>query len=290
MSHRHQQGRAALLPLLVLAALGIAAWYLLRPAPTPLPAVAVSEQVPPAVVTAEPVQPPADVLTAAPPVTDPVVEQAADEGAIDVGAETVVASVPALPALDESDAWVKQELLALKWRPGLASLFVTDEMIRRFVVQIDNIAQGRLLGDQAFFKGLSQDFIARTESSGYRLAQQNYQRYQPYLDLLESVPPAQVAALYQKLYPLLQAAYQELGYGDAQFDERLQQAIALLLATPDIADEPQLTLPSVHYAFADAQVEKLGQAQKQVVRLGKNNASRFKRLLMTYQPLLKRPR
>jgi hypothetical protein len=91
------------------------------------------------------------------------------------------------------------------------------------------------------------------------------------------------------LYPLLQAAYQELGYGDAQFDGRLQQAISLLLAAPEVADEPVLTLPSVHYAFADAELEKLGQAQKQLVRLGQDNAKRLKQLLVTYQPLLKRP-
>lgn len=288
MRQIRQQGRGALLPLVVLAVLGAAAWYLLRPEPAPLPPVAVSEQPAPAPITPVPTPVPADVLTATPPATDPVAEQAADEGTTDVGAETEVAAKPALPALDQSDDLVRSELLALKWKPGLASLFVTEEMVRRFVVQVDNIAQGRLLGEQAFFKGLSQDFIARSEQQGYRLDKKNYQRYQPYLDLLESVPPAEVAALYQKLYPLLQAAYQELGYGDAQFDDRLQQAIKLLLAAPEISDEPLLTLPSVHYAFADAEMEKLGQAQKQLVRLGQDNAMRFKRLLAAYQPLLKR--
>lgn len=289
MRQIRQQGRGALLPLVVLAALGAAAWYLLRPAPAALPAVAVSEQPAPAPVVSTPAPAPADVLTATPPATDPVAEQAADEGTTDVGAETEVATKPGLPALDQSDELVRSELLALKWQPGLASLFVTEEMVRRFVVQIDNIAQGRLLGDQAFFKGLSQDFVARNEQQGYRLDKKNYQRYLPYLNLLESVPPADVAALYQKLYPLLQAAYQELGYGDAQFDDRLQQAISLLLAAPEVADEPVLTLPSVHYAFADAELEKLGQAQKQLVRLGQDNAKRLKQLLVTYQPLLKRP-
>lgn len=289
MRQIRQQGRGALLPLVVLAALAVAAWYLLRPTPAALPAVAVSAQPAPAPVEPAATPAPADVLTATPPVTDPVAEQAADEGTTDVGAETEVATKPGLPALDQSDELVRSELLALKWQPGLASLFVTEEMVRRFVVQVDNIAQGRLLGDQAFFKGLSQDFVARNEQQGYRLDKKNYQRYQPYLELLGSVPPSEVAALYQKLYPLLQAAYQELGYGDAQFDDRLQQAISLLLAAPEVADEPVLTLPSVHYAFADAELEKLGQAQKQLVRLGQANAKRLKQLLVVYQPLLKRP-
>lgn len=289
MHMQNQQGRGAVLPLVVLLILAVAAWYLLKPAPQPLP-VAVSEQTPaavpvPAPVTAEP----KDVLTQSPPAQDQLADQAADEGT-DVGAETAVAEQPGLPALDQSDALVRSELLALKWKPGLSALFITEEMVRRFVVQVDNIAQGRLIGEQALFKSLNNDFVARPEGDAYRLDKKNYLRYRPYLDLLSSVPPEQVAALYQKFYPLLQAAYQELGYGDAQFDDRLQQAIKVLLQAPEVTDEPLLRLPSVHYAFAQPELEQLGLAQKQMVRLGQDNSLRFKQLLVQYQPLLKRPR
>ena len=284
----NQQGRGAVLPLVVLVVLAVAAWYLLKPQPQPLP-VPVSEQVTPTVPpVTTPVAEPKDVLTQEPQ-QDQLVEQAADEGT-DVGAETPVAEQPQLPALDESDETVRAAVLALKWKPGLSSLFITDEMIRRFVVQVDNIAQGRLIGEQALFKSLAQDFVARPAGEGYQLDRKNYQRYRPYLDLLSSVPPADVAALYRQFYPLLQSAYQELGYGDAQFDDRLQQAIKVLLQAPEVTDEPALRLPSVHYAFADAELEQLGLAQKQMIRLGQENSVRLKRLLVQYQPLLKRSR
>ena len=81
--------------------------------------------------------------------------------------------------------------------------------------------------------------------------------------------------MYKQFYPLLQAAYLELGYPDQQFDDRLQQAIKVLLNAPEISDEPDLTLPSVHYAFADAELEQLGMAQKQMLRLGQANQQRL---------------
>ncbi|MFN6972286.1 MAG: DUF3014 domain-containing protein, partial [Rheinheimera sp.] len=199
--------------------------------------------------------------------------------------QEVVATEP-LPSLDDSDLLVKQKLLALPWKAGLSSLFISEEMIRRFVVQVDNIAQGRLVPEQALFKGLTQDFKAKKNGQQYQLDVANYQRYQRYLDLLESAPKAEVAALFRELYPLMQQAYLELGYPDAQFSDRLQQAIQLLLSAPEIADGPLLVLDSVQYSFADGEIEQLSMAHKQMVRLGLKNQQRFKLLLAAYQPLL----
>lgn len=272
-------------PVLVLVIIAIAAWYLLKPEPQPVtPVVSAPEPVKPAVVQ----QPePADRLTPEPAGEDQLAA-AADDAGVDVGEETEVAAAVQLPALDQSDEVVRAAFFGLKWKPGLSSLFLNEEMIRRFVVQVDNIAQGRLIAEQALFKGLSKDFAAKAKGQGYQLDKSNYQRYQPYLDLLESVPPEQVASLYKQFYPLLQAAYLELGYPDQQFEDRLHQAIKVLLNAPEVTDEPDLTLPSVHYAFADSELEQLGLAHKQMVRLGLANQQRLKLLLVQYQAVLKR--
>lgn len=272
-------------PVIVLLIIAAAAWYLLKPAPpTPAPVAAVTTA--PAVVETKAAEP-ADKLIP-PPTGDDKLAEAADDAGVDVGAEAEVAVAAPLPSLDQSDEVVRAAFFGLKWKPGLSSLFLNEEMIRRFVVQVDNIAQGRLIAEQALFKGLSKDFAAKTKGQGYQLDKSNYQRYQPYLDLLESVPPDQVAALYKQFYPLLQAAYLELGYPDQQFDDRLQQAIKVLLNAPEVSDEPDLTLSSVHYSFADAELEQLGLAQKQMIRLGQANQQRLKLLLVQYQSVLKR--
>lgn len=274
------------LPVVALVSIAGAGWYLLGQdepvveAPPPAP-VEVAKPAP------TPTVEPSDVLSNKEPLVDPLAAQAEDAGT-DLGSEQAVATTEPLPALDGSDGWIKAKLLALKWKPGFANLFVTEEMARRFVVQVDNIAEGRIALAQQLFHSPTQDFKAKADGTRYRLDPANYARYTPYLELLESVPPEQVAAVYREVYPLLQAAYAELGYGDAQFRDKVQQAIKVLLNAPEIADAPELQLSSVYYSFADAEVEKLNQAQKQMVRLGQKNQLRLKRLLAQYQALLAR--
>ncbi len=276
-----------LVPVVLLAAIGAAAWYFLSPKATP-PAVTPAVTTPVPAKTPEPVEP-QDVLTAKPVEQDPLAEQAADAGDdTPLGDEQAVATTETLPPLDSSDELVKEGLLSLNWQPGLAALFASDELIRRFVVQVDNIAQGRLVPEQALFKGMKQDFKAKEVGQGYKLDAANYARYDRYLTLLESADPQAVAALFQRFYPLMQSAYEELGYPNAQFKARVQQAIQVLLDSPEVADEPALLLPSVHYAFADPELEQKGLADKQMVRLGQKNQQRLKQLLKRYQPLLGR--
>jgi hypothetical protein len=272
-------------PAVAVIILAAGGWYLLKPTPAPV-LVAETPVTTPAAVT--PIAEPVDVLSAAQEPADDISAQAADAGVDPTlcPAEQEVAAAEPLPTLDESDVVVKQKLLALPWKAGLASLFVSEELIRRFVVQIDNIAQGRLVPEQAVFKGLTVDFKAKQNGQQYQLDIANYQRYQRYLDLLESAPKAEVVALFNQLYPLMQQAYLELGYPEAQFRDRVQQAITLLLAAPEIADGPMLVLDSVQYTFADGEIEQLSMAHKQMVRLGLKNQQRFKMLLVAYQPLL----
>ncbi|MBU2280845.1 MAG: DUF3014 domain-containing protein [Gammaproteobacteria bacterium] len=272
-------------PVVAVILLAAGAWYLLKPEPAP---IVVVEKTPTLPAVTQPEPEPVDVLSAQQEPEDEISAQAADAGTDTtvLPAEQEVVATEPLPTLDESDVYVQQKLLALPWKAGLASLFVNEEMIRRFVVQVDNIAQGRIVPEQALFKGLAQDFKAQKNDQQYQLEIANYQRYQRYLDLLESAPKAEVVALFNRLYPLLQQAYLELGYPDAQFRDRVQQAIRLLLSAPEIADEPRLALESVQYTFADPEIEQLSMAHKQMVRLGLKNQQRLKLLLAAYQPLL----
>lgn len=278
--------RSIVLPVIALVAVGVCAWYILGRDEPPAPAVVEPVVTAPVVVAP---QEPADVLTAnQEPGHDELAAQAADAGT-DLAEETTVTPTEPLPALDASDEFVKNKLLALKWKPGLAALFVNEEMIRRFVVQVDNIAQGRIVLEQNLFRGLKTDFKVIAAGENYQLDPKNYSRYEPYLALLESVPASEVGQVYRELYPLLQAAYAELGYGDVQFHDTLQKAFKVLINAPEVSDSPTLTLNSVYYSFANAETEQLNLAQKQMIRLGQKNELRFKRLLVQYQQQLTRP-
>lgn len=261
----------------VIIAIMVALWLLLAkeqapatvPVVTPPPSMPVTQPEPEVVTEPEPVavpQPTAEPEAEPEPVTEPEPE------------------LP-LPALDNSDAEVTQRLLALNWRPGLASLFVTEEMLRNLVVQADNIAQGQLATGHPLLQPLSERFSVPA-GQPLLLAEESFARYQPYVQLLESVPPQQMIALFNRYEPLMQQAFSELGYPDDLFKNRLLQAIDVLLATPEPQYPLQLERPSVMYQFADPQLEQLPAAQKLMLRLGPDNQQLIKQLLRRYRQAL----
>jgi hypothetical protein len=86
----------------------------------------------------------------------------------------------------------------------------------------------------------------------------------------------QVAAVYVHFYPLFQEAYQDLGYPNGYFNDRLVQVIDSLLATPQPAAPIQLVRPNVMYTFADPALESRPAGQKLLIRMGPDNAAIIK--------------
>lgn len=252
--------------------------------PAPLPQIV---QLP----EAEPLQEPErelEAILAEPKMTEPSVSLAEpkDEVTLEVVAQPKPA-LPPLPALNESDKALAADLLALNWKAGLAALFNREEMIRHFVVTVDNVAQGQLVAGQPVLVKPATGFkVTETGENRYQVAAGNAERYEAYIQLLESVPARQLLVLKQRYQPLLDEAFAELGYPDLTFDQRLRQAIAVLLATPAAVTNAELARPSVMYTYADERLEALPEAQKQVLRLAPEQQQRFKALLTTYQQAL----
>lgn len=242
---------------------------ILLPAPEPEPAMPVAEPQP------ESVEPEASTPLAAPTTEPPV------------AAQPTLPTLPPLPALDESDKAISSDLLALNWKPGLAALFNREEMIRHFVVTIDNLAQGQLVAGHTVLIAPASGYQVETLAEDrFKVAPGNAERYEPYIQLLESVPGRQLLALKQRYQPLLDEAFAELGYPDLTFDQRLRQAIAVLLATPEVDPAVELSRPAVMYTYTDADLEALPEAQKQVLRLSPEQRQRLKTLLTSYQQAL----
>ncbi|CAM3714612.1 DUF3014 domain-containing protein [Rheinheimera salexigens] len=234
----------------------------------------------------EPEQPIA-TETAPPVITAPVetVTTPESEFTTDLPAEpedvVEVVETP-LPTLDESDPEIKQTLLNLDWQPGLASLIVTDQMVRNFVVQVDNIAHGQLVKGHNVLQPIDQRFIGG-KNPPYQLEDANFSRYEPYVALLESISAAEMLVTLQRFEPLAEQAFKELGYPDDSFKQRVVSAIDVLLQTPEVDYPITLDRPSVMYKFADARLEALPAPQKMMLRMGPENQKRLKAVLRQYR-------
>jgi hypothetical protein len=172
--------------------------------------------------------------------------------------------------------------------PKAASTFLqTDNFARRFVATVD--ALGREHAPPAMWPVLPTPgrFTVEERPDGPVIAAENASRYTPLVLLAGTVDVAAAVSLYRRMYPLLQQAYRDLGFGDRYLNDRVMDVIDLLLATPAAPESPRLHLeevkgpvpslrPWVRYQFADPELEALSAGQKILVRVGPVNQRRLK--------------
>ena len=85
----------------------------------------------------------------------------------------------------------------------------------------------------------------------------------------------QLGAIYIHYYPLFQESYQNLGYPNGYFNDRLVEVIDHLLATPDVPGPVKLVVPHVLYEYADPDLQSRSSGQK-LIRMGADNAKKVK--------------
>jgi len=201
---------------------------------------------------------------------------------------------PVLPNLDESDAWIQEKLPTYTWRKELLKLVINEDMIRRFVVFTDNFAQGNLAYEHSPLIQPSTKFLANEikngASSDWKWDESATRRFTLYVDLLRSFDSETLVQWYFEMKPLIDQAYSELGYPDENFTEVLHDAITKVLDMEIPKDSLDLVRPSVMFRYKDAEVEALDDADKLLLRLGKENLLVIKSVLLEINERLARHR
>lgn len=179
-----------------------------------------------------------------------------------------------LPPLSASDAPLRAALEAVV-DPGVLGRWLrSDRIIERTVVVVDSLDGPAL---PLRFRPLEPvpglPVVGRSEQ-GLVLNAANADRYTPVIEAMESAPPADLAAVYFRFYPLFQQAYANLGYPDGYFNDRVMAIIDHLLATSLPAAPLALQRPEVLYEFSDPELESRSWGRKILMRMGRDNANR----------------
>lgn len=184
--------------------------------------------------------------------------------------------VEPVPLLAESDAFVQQKALAMINNNVLSSSLVQQDLVRQFVVFVDNLAQGELTRKVSPLKGPEKLFSVSEITNKVYLNPEGFHRYDAYVDSIAKMDEQSLITTYKQLTPLLEEAFTELGYSNAKFNDRMLQAIKMLLAAPIIEDPIELNSISVNYQFVDPNLEALPSAQKLLIRMGPENTRKLK--------------
>ncbi len=182
-----------------------------------------------------------------------------------------------LPPLSQSDTEIK-EAVSNYLSNQAVKLLADDDVIRRTVVYVDNLAKGKVAENHApvvkpqdGFSVIDDDIIITDPNS--------YERYTPYVAMFDTMSTAQVVRLYDQYKPLFEEAYEEIGYEGDAFNGTLTDAIDELLATPIPDTALPLVKDSVTYKYAYAEWEQLSSAQKQFLRMDPENMKKVKKRL-----------
>ena len=176
-----------------------------------------------------------------------------------------------IPALDESDAFVRDLAAMLSAHPGLASWVVSDGIVRRFVVVVDNIADGTNPAQHVMFMRPESRYATTGVDATRRVDPSNYDRYDRHAQIFSSLDTQGSADLYLMTQPLINEAYVELGNPDRPFIGTLERAIVNLLNVPTIEDPPTLVEHAPFFHYTDERLESLSPSQKQFLGMGPDN-------------------
>ena len=276
---RSSRSRFPLL-LVVLALVAVAAyqgWRYYQSQAEPLPPVESEVVVPPP--TAEsPAATEVQAASGAPVIENPIEPVAP--------AETEAEAV-ALPALADANDLVKEQLGNLLSRKDLLTYLQLDGFIEKAVATVDNLARPTAASRLWPVNPTPQRFSTRVGTGGIEVINpENSQRYEPLVRLIESVDSGQAVAVYRRLYPLFQQAYEALGFPNAYFNDRLVEVIDHLIATPVPVEPPAVALvevkgsvpslrPWVRYEYVDPELEGLSAGRKILIRVGVDNQRRL---------------
>ena len=196
--------------------------------------------------------------------------------------------VPAivLPALNDSDAFVREQVEVLSRDGALAWLLATNELLRKFTVMLENAASGELPRDPVAFLAPRESFSVVVQDGLTYVNPTSYDRFDRVARVFASLDASQALAFIRLVEPLLIDAYAEIGVRDVDVEVRLSDAVDLLLATPTPPASIKLTQPSVMYQFADPALEALAPTQKLLLRMGPENGALVRAKLEEVRALL----
>jgi hypothetical protein len=175
---------------------------------------------------------------------------------------------PGLPSLNDSDQLLHDSIAGLI-DPRLVERFLVPEnIVRHIVTTIDNLPRKKVAVEVRPVKATPGEAKVHTQGEQTELSEANYARYTPFVKTVSSVDVHQLAAIYIRLYPLFQGAYENLGYPGKYFNDRLVQAIDDMLKAPEPSGPVELTQPKVFYELADPDLENRSAGQKLMMRMG----------------------
>jgi len=153
----------------------------------------------------------------------------------------------------------------------------------RFVATVTNLATDDASASLWPVATTPGHFQTEARDGAVVIAAGNAERYVPFVKFAEGIDAGRAARLYFRLYPLLQRAYEDMGYPGKYLNDRVVEVIDNLLATPKVTGPIRVKRVGADagatgtglYMYEDSTLESATAGQKILLRIGTDNAARL---------------
>ncbi|MCF7965038.1 MAG: DUF3014 domain-containing protein [Methylobacter tundripaludum] len=193
-------------------------------------------------------------------------EEAVSDNIVELQQETAFI----LPDLDHSDALFREEMTGIS--PALAGRLNTDQLVRKYVVIVNDFSQGLRLEKHLRFLQPDQPFAVEQQDGSLFISTKSYQRYDWLAAAINELDVQATLAVYKKFRPLLLQVFREFSYPDEySLEDIFTKAASVILAAPVVDGRLAVLRHSINYKFADRQLEAANPVHKQMLRMGPEN-------------------
>lgn len=194
-----------------------------------------------------------------------------------VSSPPVVQNVlPPLPQLKDSDPVIAEALSDMFGASTFKKYFLPERIIRNIVVTVDNLPRKTVSVKLFPVKPVGGKFLVSGDEDNLVISPKNADRYNAYVHITEMIDAGKLVGIYSRFSPLFQKAYQELGYPNSSFNERLITVIDHLIDAPEPKGTVKLVQPNVVYVYADSAMEAESAGRKIMMRMGRANEAKVK--------------
>lgn len=178
-----------------------------------------------------------------------------------------------LPALDEASPVLVDEATAA----GLNTNPVDSEnVLRKLVVLAESMAKGDIVREANVVAGPESRFMVQEIDHQLYIDERSYARFDDLATWFYGLDTDALVKIYTRYEPLFQQAHDEIKEPGTRLRDRLLDAIAILLDTPEPTGLLALKDDKVMYTYADPDLEALLPSQKQLLRMGPDNRALVK--------------
>ena len=184
---------------------------------------------------------------------------------------------PPLPPLDQSDDAVRSAMAEVAMGAMGEQYLIPANIVERSASLVYLMAQGDVPYKLIPLARPKQAFPITDDGTQVVADPAGFSRYDALASWLESLDLEALVASLELFLPLLREAWSYYGEDGEAFDFSLLMTLDLIISTPELdLSEARLIRKEAVWIYEDPTIEGLAAIQKQVLRMGPNNAATVK--------------